>query len=64
MRDKETEKQQMSYQSKLMPFPDFQRLKSEMKRFTELSMLYWNGMNCNLSSAKILNGISVKVRKR
>lgn len=55
MRDKETEEQQMSYQSKLMPFPDFQRLKSEIEKMrTELSMLYWNGMNCNLSSAKIL----------
>ena len=32
MRDKETEEQQMSYQSKLMPFPDFQRLKSEIER--------------------------------
>ena len=55
MRDKETEEQQMSYQSKLMPFPDFKRLKSEIEKMrTELSMLYWNGMNCNLSSAKIL----------
>ena len=55
MRDKETEEQQMSYQSKLMHFPDFQRLKSEIEKMrTELSMLYWNGMNCNLSSAKIL----------
>lgn len=55
MRDKETEEQQMSYQSKQMPFPDFQRLKSEIEKMrTELSMLYWNGMNCNLSSAKIL----------
>ena len=55
MRDKETEEQQMSYQSKLLPLPDVQRLKSEIEKMrTELSMLYWNGMNCNLSSAKIL----------
>lgn len=40
MRDKETEEQQMSYQSKLIPFPDFQRLKSEIEKMrTELSML-------------------------